>query len=227
MTGAGSPYARWCRAPTPTASWTSSGSSARAASWSPTSTPAGSEATVAGSAVSGRRVFRPRRARVVVYVLAAAMLVTLVGIAFALPVWRRTAVGRRLAPRRSSCFALAFCVPLHRLAAVRVVTDDDGVTVVNVLRRHRLEWAQIVGVRLLAGRRLAGARPGRRPGAAGDGRGSGRRARRPRRGPRVRPPGERALPGPGGTSSRGSRAGARCARVAGRLEAPAARGSGL
>ena len=38
---------------------------------------------------------------------------------------------------------------LHRLAAVRVVATDDGVLVVNVIGRRQLEWAEIVGVRLL------------------------------------------------------------------------------
>jgi Bacterial PH domain len=96
---------------------------------------------------SGRRVFRPRRARVVVYVMAFAMLTTLVWIAFALPsggphpwgTWSRVSL---------IALAVAICVPLHRLAAVRVVTDDSGVTVVNVVRRRRLDWAQIIGVRL-------------------------------------------------------------------------------
>jgi Bacterial PH domain len=100
-----------------------------------------------GSTVSGRRVFRPRRARVIVYVLAVAMLVTLVWIAFALPSGGEHRWGNE---SRASLVLLAvlFCLPLHRLAAVRVVTDDAGVTVVNVVRRHRLAWAQIVGVRL-------------------------------------------------------------------------------
>jgi hypothetical protein len=102
---------------------------------------------VASAIGSGRRVFRPRRARVVVYVLAFAMLVTLIWIAFALPSGGEHAWGNE---SRAALVALAvcFCVPLHRLAAVRLVTDDKGVTVVNVIRRHRLEWAQIVGVRL-------------------------------------------------------------------------------
>ena len=100
-----------------------------------------------GSTVSGRRVFRPRRARIVVYVLAAAMLATLVWIAFALPSGGEHRWGSE---SRAALIGMAilFCVPLHRLAAIRVVTDEEGVTVVNVVRRHRLEWAQIVGVRL-------------------------------------------------------------------------------
>jgi hypothetical protein len=99
------------------------------------------------SAVSGRRVFRPRRARVIVYFLALAMLTTLVWIAFALPTGGEHHWGN---DSRAALIltGVALCVLLHRLAAVRVVTDDDGVTVVNVVRRHRLEWAQIVGVRL-------------------------------------------------------------------------------
>jgi Bacterial PH domain len=102
---------------------------------------------VSGSTVSGRRVFRPRRARVIVYFLAVTMLVTLVWIAFALPSGGEHRWGNE---SRASLVLLAvlFCVPLHRLAAVRLVTDDSGVTVVNVVRRHRLAWAQIVGVRL-------------------------------------------------------------------------------
>lgn len=102
---------------------------------------------MAGTQREGRRVFRPRRARVVVYTCAAAVLVTLVWIAFALPSdgahpwssWSRASlVG----------LALVMVAALHRLASVRLVTDDEGVQVVNVFGRRRLEWAEIVGVRL-------------------------------------------------------------------------------
>lgn len=96
---------------------------------------------------SGRRVFRPRRARVIVYICALAVVATLVWVAIVLPdegshAW---GFGSRLA---LVLLALAGAWILHRLAAVRVVADADGVTVVNVVRRRRLEWAQIVGVRL-------------------------------------------------------------------------------
>jgi hypothetical protein len=96
---------------------------------------------------SGRLVFRQRRAGVVVYPLAALLFVALSAIALALPTdgphpW---GAGSRIA---MVLFALAAVYFLHRLASVRVVTDDDGVTVVNVVRRRRLEWAEIVGVRL-------------------------------------------------------------------------------
>jgi PH (Pleckstrin Homology) domain-containing protein len=92
-------------------------------------------------------VFRPRRARVVVYACAVALLVALTWIAVILPSggthpW---GFGSRLS---LVVFALVFAYLLHRLASVRVVATDDGVEVVNVVRRRRLAWAQIVGVRL-------------------------------------------------------------------------------
>jgi len=96
---------------------------------------------------SSRVVFRPRRARLVVYPCAAALLVVLVGIAVLLPSggpnpW---GIGSRLSV---VVFALACVWFLHRLASVRVEADDEGATIVNVLRRRRLEWAEVVGVRL-------------------------------------------------------------------------------
>jgi hypothetical protein len=95
----------------------------------------------------GRVVLRPRRARLVVYVCAAAVFVVLVGIAILLPSggpnpW---GPGSRISV---VVFALACVWFLHRLASVRLETDEAGVTVVNVLTRRRLEWAEVVGVRL-------------------------------------------------------------------------------
>lgn len=96
---------------------------------------------------SGRVVLRPRRAPVIVYTCAAALIVVLVGMAVLLPSsgpnpW---GVGSRIS---LVVFAVACGWFLHRLASVRVVTDPDGVTVVNVLTSRRLEWAEVVGVRL-------------------------------------------------------------------------------
>ena len=45
-------------------------------------------------------------------------------------------------------FGLAIAYFLHRLASVRVETDADGATVINILTRRRLQWAEVVGVRL-------------------------------------------------------------------------------
>ncbi len=96
----------------------------------------------------GRTVFRPVRARRVVYAVAVAVLATLVALALALPgggphPW---GPGSRIGV---VVFALGTVYLLHRLADVRVEASDAGVLVVNVLGRRRLEWAEVVGVRLL------------------------------------------------------------------------------
>lgn len=96
---------------------------------------------------SHRVVFRPRRARLVVYPCAAALFAVLVAIAVLLP--SEGEHGWGLGSRLSVvAVALAMVWFLHRLASVRLVTDDSGVEVVNVLTRRRLEWAEVVGVRL-------------------------------------------------------------------------------
>jgi hypothetical protein len=92
-------------------------------------------------------VFRPRRARIVVYAAATALLSVLVVVAVLLPA--EGASGWGLGSRLSMVVVALGCGWfLHRLAAVRIETDADGVTVVNILTRRRLEWAEIVGVRL-------------------------------------------------------------------------------
>lgn len=40
---------------------------------------------------------------------------------------------------------------LFRLASVRIETDDSGLTVVNYLTRRRLEWAEVIDLRLAPG----------------------------------------------------------------------------
>ena len=101
-----------------------------------------------GRADPGRTVFRPVRARVVVYVVALAVLVTLVALAIALPGGGPHPWGLE---SRLGVVAVGvlFVLVLHRLADVRVEATDAGVLVVNVVGRRRLEWAEIVGVRLL------------------------------------------------------------------------------
>lgn len=101
----------------------------------------------ARSSRAGRVVLRPRRAPLVVYPCAVTLLTVLVGIAVLLPSGGRGGwgPGSRLA---LVLFGIACAWFLHRLASVRVIADPDGVTVVNVLSRRQLEWAEIVGVRL-------------------------------------------------------------------------------
>jgi hypothetical protein len=48
-------------------------------------------------------------------------------------------------------FWVAVMAVLYMLAAPRVQVVDDGVLVVNMVRRRRLEWAQIVGLRFGSG----------------------------------------------------------------------------
>lgn len=95
---------------------------------------------------AGRRVFRQQRARVVVYTMAALLFVALTWVAAALPSSgaRPWGAGSRVS---LVLVAVLGVWMLHRLASVRLVADDDGVTVVNVVGRRRLEWAEIVGVR--------------------------------------------------------------------------------
>lgn len=101
----------------------------------------------AGTA-GGRTVFRPVRARIVVYATAAAVLGTMVVLAFLLPSSPHS--GWNLESRLGVvAVGAAGALLLHRLASVRVEASDDGVLVVNVVHRRRLEWAEIVGVRLL------------------------------------------------------------------------------
>jgi hypothetical protein len=93
-------------------------------------------------------VFRPRRARQVIYPAATAIAIALVGGAVLAPSEGRGAwgLGSRLALVGFAAVVVWF---LHRLADVRVVAGTRHVDVVNIVHRRRLEWAEVVGVRLL------------------------------------------------------------------------------
>ena len=84
----------------------------------------------------------------VIYPSAAIVLLALVGAAVVLPSDGASGwgVGSRVA---LVVLALAGAYFLHRLADVRLVADDTGVSVVNIVHSRRLEWAEVVGVRLL------------------------------------------------------------------------------
>lgn len=102
--------------------------------------------SVTEDARRGRVVFQARLGRLVTYPIAVAFVAVLVWLAVVLPggpggygvVDRGFIVGLAAG---SGWF-------LHRLAAVRVVADAQGITVRNVVRRRRLEWAEVVGVRM-------------------------------------------------------------------------------
>lgn len=90
--------------------------------------------------------FRPRGARRVIYPTAVAVVSSCALGAMLLPEKFRI-------PDRVGVLAVGLLLGalLLRLAAVRIETDDTGLTVVNFLRRHRLAWAQVVDVRLGSG----------------------------------------------------------------------------
>ncbi len=85
--------------------------------------------------------WRPRRARIIPYVLAVVVVLGMVALAVAMPPpW---ALGDRL-----GLVAIGVIIAgiLHMLARSRVTADDHGLTVVNGLRTHEFEWAEILSV---------------------------------------------------------------------------------
>ncbi|NBE99519.1 PH domain-containing protein [Nonomuraea sp. KC401] len=48
-------------------------------------------------------------------------------------------------------FGCAVAYVLHLLGRVRVVADEEGVTIVNAVRTHRYSWPEILDVTLLVG----------------------------------------------------------------------------
>jgi hypothetical protein len=94
--------------------------------------------------------FRPRWARRVIYPVMACLLAAMGYLALALP--GGGAAGFRAGDRIAILLvAVAVAYVLQRIAAVRVEADELGLTVVNIVRRRRLEWAEVLGVRLAVG----------------------------------------------------------------------------
>ncbi|MBO3745477.1 PH domain-containing protein [Streptosporangiaceae bacterium NEAU-GS5] len=48
-------------------------------------------------------------------------------------------------------FGVALAAGLHLFGRIRVAADERGLTVVNALRTHRYEWAEVLGVSLYEG----------------------------------------------------------------------------
>ena len=93
-------------------------------------------------------VFRPRRARRVIYPCAALVLIGVCSGALVVPAEGPGGWGleSRLA---LLVVGLGTAYFLHRLADVRVVAENAAVTVVNIVHSRRLDWAEVIGVRLL------------------------------------------------------------------------------
>ncbi|MDX3077154.1 PH domain-containing protein [Streptomyces sp. MI02-7b] len=94
--------------------------------------------------------FRPTRTRAVLLTLGVGLLAAFVAIAVMLPAdgarpWHTT---DRLWMVLTGVLIAAVLVLLSR---PKVVADRDGVTVVNLTTRRRLEWAQVIRVNLRPG----------------------------------------------------------------------------
>ena len=91
--------------------------------------------------------FRPRRARLVAYPVAVAVLVTMVLVALTLP-------GRLGWGDRAGFLLVGLTIAwfLYRQASVRAVPGEAGLVVRNLFLGRTLEWAEIVDVRFGGGR---------------------------------------------------------------------------
>ncbi|MEW5653892.1 PH domain-containing protein [Streptomyces cinereoruber] len=89
--------------------------------------------------------FRPGRTRAVLLTVGIAMFATVTVVAMML---------ERLGPGERASFvftAALFLGVLVLLSRPKVVADDEGVTVVNITRTRRLDWAEILRVNLRSG----------------------------------------------------------------------------
>ncbi|NEE23521.1 PH domain-containing protein [Streptomyces sp. SID7499] len=89
--------------------------------------------------------FRPGSTRVVLLTAAVAILVVITAVAMLL---------KQLSPAERASFvftALLLDAVLLLLARPKVVVDENGVTVVNLTNKRRLEWAEILQVTLRPG----------------------------------------------------------------------------
>ena len=94
--------------------------------------------------------WRPRRTRIFCYAIAAGLVLAMGIIAVILPddgarAWNLTS---RIALFAVSLPMAAF---LHRHADVRIIATDAGLEIVNLFKRHRLQWGEILAVRLQRG----------------------------------------------------------------------------
>jgi hypothetical protein len=94
--------------------------------------------------------FRPVRTRAVVYAVSAALITSLVIVALILP---SDGASPWPVPDRIAFAAIGpiIAAGLHLLARPKIMATEAGLTVVNTVRRHELEWAQVVRVNLRPG----------------------------------------------------------------------------
>lgn len=94
--------------------------------------------------------WRPHRTRTIIYTVAAILAGSMTAIAATLPSdgGQPWPLPDRIA---FACIGFAGAIVLMVLARPKAVATAEGLTVVNMLRTHRLEWAQIVTVNLRSG----------------------------------------------------------------------------
>lgn len=104
--------------------------------------------SAAGTAEPPRR-WRPVRSRRAIAAASVVLFAALVFLGFAVPTGRGAATW---VDRFSLLvFWLLVMLVLYALAAPRIDVEPSGLLVVNMVRRRRLDWAQVVGVRFGSG----------------------------------------------------------------------------
>ncbi len=94
--------------------------------------------------------WRPRRARIFCYAIAALLMIVLIVVAIILPDDGARAWG--LVSRLGVVgVGIPMALFLHRHADVRIIATEDGLEVVNLFKRHRLQWGEVLSVRLHRG----------------------------------------------------------------------------
>lgn len=92
-------------------------------------------------AAATAKTWRPTRARIIPYVLSVVVVAGMAALAVAMPSpW---GLGDRIG---FVVIGLIVAGVLHILARSRVTAGERGLTVVNGLRTHELEWAEVLGV---------------------------------------------------------------------------------
>jgi hypothetical protein len=96
------------------------------------------------------KTWRPRRARIVAFAIAVVVMVVLVVVAILLPSGGGRPFGLfdRIGIVAVGAVVAGFLV---RQGSVRLIADEHGLDVVNLFRRRRLEWAEVLGVSLRPG----------------------------------------------------------------------------
>jgi Bacterial PH domain len=96
------------------------------------------------------RTWRPRFAPVVAGVVGTGLVIASFGMWFGLPAEARADFSW-IQVVTLVIFLVAILTGLAGIARTRLSADESGLTVVNVFRLHRLEWAQVLGVNLRTG----------------------------------------------------------------------------